>query len=126
MFKTTNTVLLSLVAATVSTTAFAKEGFFVGGNIPFASENYISPLGIKIDATNRLNFEVVGGYEFAVSESFGIALEAQYSSVGEYKYKDISTSKADAFFVSAKPKYYIANSDFYIGACSVSVMLILM
>ncbi|WP_234495404.1 outer membrane beta-barrel protein [Vibrio maritimus] len=115
MSKTTNTLFLSLLTATISTSAFAKPGFYIGGNIPVANENYISPLGVKIDATNRLNFEFIGGYEFAISEKFGLGLEAQYSSVGEYKYKDISTSKADAFFISAKPKYYIADSNFYIG-----------
>ncbi|WP_162048610.1 hypothetical protein [Vibrio taketomensis] len=83
---------LTLLAALLSTPAFANPGFFVGADFTFENDTEFDVSGLESSSQNDNSFNLIAGYETQSRENVSIIAELEYSLYGE---ADLTTGTVD-------------------------------
>ena len=93
-----------------------KSGYYITTNIEDSSVTF---LGVETDLDGGFNLK--GGYDFPISETFYMSVELEYNNMGSFDYNwkkgnEYAKSHVDAHFFGANLKYraYVFESDFFI------------
>ena len=93
-----------------------KSGYYITTNIEDSSVTF---LGVDTDLDGGFNLK--GGYDFPISETFYMSVELEYNNMGSFDYdwkkdNEYAKSHVDAHFFGANLKYraYVFESDFFI------------
>ncbi|MUI55878.1 outer membrane beta-barrel protein [Aliivibrio fischeri] len=93
-----------------------KSGYYITTNLENSSVTF---LGVQTDLDQGYNIK--GGYDFPISETFYMSVELEYNNMGAFDYdwadgNEFAKSHIDAHFFGANLKYraYVFDSDFFI------------
>jgi hypothetical protein len=93
-----------------------KSGYYITTNL---EESSVTFLGVQTDLDRGYNIK--GGYDFPISDTFYMSVELEYNNMGSFDYdwkkdNEFAKSHIDAHFFGANLKYrgYILESDFFI------------
>jgi len=99
---------MSLIAASLSTAAVARDGFYVGG--AYSMMHYDTILASSNEVED--GFTAYTGYNFGLSDRFVLATEVEYKDLGSTteKWANISTkASVTSYGVNLLPKVYFGD-----------------
>ena len=119
--------LAAVIALSLSSTAYAKNGVYVGFDFAFSNQTEMEVLGLSATEDNDSGYNFIIGYQSPISDSFDVALEAEYRILGDAEFANDVKFESSAFFVNVKPKLYVGGENFFLaglfGLGSVNVEL---
>ncbi|NOH54721.1 porin family protein [Vibrio coralliilyticus] len=101
---------------------YLENGWYLGADI-ISTDLDGTLFGPSFEEVSSTNVAFSVGYSFQVAESFVVGVEGEYLNYGEFDlvYSAVPSTKVantdiSAFSLNLKPKYFVADSGFYVGA----------
>ncbi|MDN3610860.1 porin family protein [Vibrio ostreicida] len=100
---------------------YLENGWYVGADI-ISTDLDGTLFGPSLEEVSSTNVAFSVGYSFQVAESFVVGVEGEYLNYGEFdlaysavQSKKVANTDISAFSLNLKPKYFVADSGFYVG-----------
>lgn len=109
-------VLAALIAAAsfqAVGSEYVSDGWYIGADV--MSTGLSVEYGNNGEDVSSVGFALNGGYSFELHESFVVGVEVDLSHYGEFDYKNTAVADVGSIGINIKPKYFVADSDFYLG-----------